>query len=36
MKNFKYCAISLDMLHTDGLCEVLPFTAPLSFYMNNL
>ena len=30
MKNFKYCTISLNMLHTDGLCGVLRFTAPLS------
>ena len=36
MKNFKYCAISLNMLHTGGLCGVLRFTAPLSFYMSNL
>ena len=30
MKNFKFCAISLNMLHTGGLCGVLRFTAPLS------
>ena len=36
MKNFKYCAISLNMLHIGGLCGVLRFTAPLSFYMSNL
>ena len=29
MKNFKYCAISLNMIHTGGLCGVLEFTAPL-------
>ena len=29
MKNFKYCAISLNMVHTGGLCGVLGFTAPL-------
>ena len=29
VKNFKYCAISLNMLHTSGLCRVLGFTAPL-------
>ena len=36
MKNFKYCAISLNMLHTVGLWELLRFTAHLSFYMSNL
>ena len=36
MKNFKHCAISLNMLHTGGLCGVLWLTAPLSFYMSNL
>ena len=36
VKNFKYCAILLNMLHTGGLCRVLRFTAPLSFYMSNL
>ena len=29
MKNFKYCAISLNIPHTGGLCGVLQFTAPL-------
>ena len=29
MKNFKYYAISLNMLHTGGLCGVLEFTASL-------
>ena len=29
MKNFKYCAISLNMVHTGGLRGVLGFTAPL-------
>ena len=29
MKNFKYCAIALNILHTGGLCGVLRFTAPL-------
>ena len=29
MKNFKYCAISLNMGHKGGLCGVLGFTAPL-------
>ena len=29
MKNFKYCATSLNMVHTGGLYEVLGFTAPL-------
>ena len=29
MKNFKYCAISLNIVHTGGLCGVLRFTAPL-------
>ena len=29
MKNFKYCAISLNMVHAGGLCGVLGFTAPL-------
>ena len=29
MKNFKYCAISLNILHTSGLCGILRFTAPL-------
>ena len=28
MKMFKYYAISLNMLHTGGLCGVLGFTAP--------
>ena len=28
MKNFKYCAISLNMVRTGGLCGVLGFTAP--------
>ena len=32
MKNFKYCAISLNMLHTGGLCGVLGFTAPLNLF----
>ena len=27
MNNFKNCAILLNMLHTDGLCGVLGFTA---------
>ena len=36
MKNIKYCAISLNMPRTGGLCGVLQFTAPLSFYMSNL
>ena len=38
MKNFKFSAISLNMLHTGGLCGVLQYTAPLStappFYSN--
>ena len=29
MNDFKNCAISLNMLHTDGLCEVLGFTTSL-------
>ena len=29
MKNFKYCALSLNMVHTGELCRVLGFTAPL-------
>ena len=29
MKNFKYCALSLNMVHTGGRYEVLGFTAPL-------
>ena len=29
MKNFKYFAMSLNMLHTGGLCGVLEFTASL-------
>ena len=29
MKNFKHCAISINMLHTGGLCGVLRFTARL-------
>ena len=29
MKKFKYCAISLNLVHTGGLCGVLWFTAPL-------
>ena len=29
MKNFKYCAISLNMVHTGELRGVLGFTAPL-------
>ena len=29
MKNCKYCAISLNILHIGGLCGVLRFTAPL-------
>ena len=29
MKNCKYCAISLNILHVGGLCGVLRFTAPL-------
>ena len=29
MKNFKYCTISLNMVHTDGLYGVLGLTAPL-------
>ena len=29
MNNFKNCAISLNMLYTDGLCGVLGFTGPL-------
>ena len=35
MKNFKCCAISLNILQAGGLCEELEFTAPLQFYMNN-
>ena len=27
--NFKYCTISLGMLHTGGLCGVLWFTEPV-------
>ena len=29
MKKIKYCAISLTMLHTRGLCGVLGFTSSL-------
>ena len=29
IKNFKYCAIWLNMVHTGRLCGVLGFTAPL-------
>ena len=29
MKNFNYYAISLNMVHTGGLCGELGFTAPL-------
>ena len=29
INNFKNCAISLNMLHMDVMCEVLGFTAPL-------
>ena len=29
MKNFKFCAISLNMVHTGVLCGVLGFTTPL-------
>ena len=29
MKSFKYCTISLNMVHTGGLCGVLWFTVPL-------
>ena len=29
MKNFKYCVISLNVVHTGGLWGVLGFTAPL-------
>ena len=29
MKNFKYCVISLNMLHTGGLYGILGFTARL-------
>ena len=36
MKNFKYWAISLNMLHTGGLFGELKFTASLSFCMINL
>ena len=28
MKNVKYCAISLNIVHAGGLCGVLGFTAP--------
>ena len=28
MKNFKYCALSLNMLHTGELCGILGFTTP--------
>ena len=27
MKNIKYCALSLNMLHTSGLSGVLAFTG---------
>ena len=30
MKNFKYCAILLNMVHTGELRGVLGFTAPLT------
>ena len=30
MKNLKYCAISLNMVHAGGLSGVLGFTASLS------
>ena len=29
MSSFKNCAISLNILHTDGQCGVLRFTTPL-------
>ena len=29
-ENFKFCAISLNKLHTSGLCGVLRLIAPLS------
>ena len=29
MRKFKYCTISLNTVHTDGLCGVLGITAPL-------
>ena len=35
MKNFKYCAISLNILHTGGLCGVLRFNAPLILISKN-
>ena len=28
MTNFKYCTVSLNMVHAGGLCGVLGFTAP--------
>ena len=35
MKNFKYWAISLNIVHTGGLCGVLRFTAPLILISEN-
>ena len=35
MKNFKYCAISLNVVLTDGLSGVLGFTAPLILISKN-
>ena len=35
MKNFKFCAISLNMIHTGELCGVLRFTAPLILISKN-
>ena len=30
MKYFKYCAISINMLHTGGICGVLQFIYPFA------
>ena len=34
-KYFKYCAISLNMVHTGALCGVLGFTATLILISKN-
>ena len=36
MKNFKYCAISLNMVHRVGLCGVLGFTSLLIFNLQKI
>ena len=35
MKNFRYCTLSLNMVHTGGLCGVLGFNAPLILISKN-